>query len=277
MYWSNYTNHKISSANLDGTGGGADLDTTGATVDAPNGVAIDPAAGKIYWANFDGNKISAANLDGTGGWTDLNTTGATVNGPAFPALLQAPLGSGSPTISESIDNELSCSEGSWAADLLGAFLYRAPASLAYQWLYDDLAITGATHKTFHPTKNGSYSCRVSATNHAGFSTQTSAARKVTNRFSFGKLKLNKKKGIATLIVKLPGAGELVLKKSKYLKGAKKSLSKAGKTKLKLKPKGKTKRKLLKKGKAKVKVKVTYTPTGGSSLTKTKKVKLKKRS
>jgi hypothetical protein len=36
---------------VSGSGGG-DLTTTGATVSAPTGVTIDPAAGRIYWASF---------------------------------------------------------------------------------------------------------------------------------------------------------------------------------------------------------------------------------
>ena len=59
----------------DGTGGG-DLFTGVATVNNPQGVAVDPAAGRIYWANVGGNKISFANLNGSGGG-DLITAGAT--------------------------------------------------------------------------------------------------------------------------------------------------------------------------------------------------------
>ena len=66
----------ISYANLDGSGGD-DLDTTGATVSGPYGVAIDPAAGRIYWANGDQHTISYAKLDGSGGGGDLNISGAT--------------------------------------------------------------------------------------------------------------------------------------------------------------------------------------------------------
>ena len=40
----------ISFANLDGSGGG-DLDTTGATVNNPHGLALDPVDNTIYWAN----------------------------------------------------------------------------------------------------------------------------------------------------------------------------------------------------------------------------------
>ena len=58
---------RISFANLDGSGGGGDLNTSGATVNLPNAAAVYPAARKIYWANEGGDKISFANLDNTGG------------------------------------------------------------------------------------------------------------------------------------------------------------------------------------------------------------------
>jgi DNA-binding beta-propeller fold protein YncE len=66
VYWGNEIGNTISFANLDGSGGD-DLATTGATMDDPLGVALDPAAGRIYWANHFGDRISFANLDGSGG------------------------------------------------------------------------------------------------------------------------------------------------------------------------------------------------------------------
>ena len=85
VYWSNANpGNKISFAKLDGSGG-ADLITTGATVSNPQGVAFDPATGRIYWANDGANTISFANLNGSGGG-DLVTTGATVNQPIGVAI-----------------------------------------------------------------------------------------------------------------------------------------------------------------------------------------------
>jgi DNA-binding beta-propeller fold protein YncE len=81
IYWGNGGNETISYANLDGTGGGGQLDLTGATPAGPRGVAIDAAAGRIYWANQNNATISYANLDGTGHGGELNTTGATITKP----------------------------------------------------------------------------------------------------------------------------------------------------------------------------------------------------
>ncbi len=105
-----------------------------------------------------------------------------------------------------------------------------------------------------------------------------------NSFTIGKKKLNKKKGVATVKVTVPGAGELTLKgknlksqrPSSHGRAASKTVSAAGTVKLKIIPKGKTKKKLKKKGKAKVKAEITFTPTGGLAATQTTKAKLKKK-
>ncbi|MFI5025780.1 MAG: choice-of-anchor R domain-containing protein [Solirubrobacterales bacterium] len=98
--------------------------------------------------------------------------------------------------------------------------------------------------------------------------------KPSNLFSFGKLKLNRKKGNATLAVKVPGPGALRLS-GKGLKASKAIAPAAGTVKLKLKAAGKAKKKLKATGKAKVRAKVTFTPTGGDPATKSRAVKLKK--
>jgi hypothetical protein len=178
IYWANY--HGISYANLDGSGGG-DLETTGATVNDPSGVAIDPAAGRIYWANFLGSSISYANLDGSGEGGDLSTTGATATGAfTFPALLKAPGAAGAPTITgnSTPGSLLSCSQGSWAADLFSDFLFQAPYSYAYTWQLNGADIPGAGATSFTATRPGLYSCRVTATNQAGSTPQTSAQLQV---------------------------------------------------------------------------------------------------
>lgn len=85
IYWSNFdpvTGDTISFANLNGTGGGGDLDTIGATLDRPMGTAMDLVTGKIYWPNFEGQSISFAKLNDTGGGGELTTTGASDVAPA---------------------------------------------------------------------------------------------------------------------------------------------------------------------------------------------------
>src|SRR4029079_10081352 len=74
---------EIAWANLDGSGTGGTVDTTGATVDGPMGLTVDPCRGLIYWANWDcnnGTKICYAHIDGSGAG-DLAITGATIDAP----------------------------------------------------------------------------------------------------------------------------------------------------------------------------------------------------
>lgn len=134
--------------------------------------------GQIYWSNNNDNTIRGASLAGGGTVETLYSgSGRGVNWPNFLAVLRAPLGSGAPAISGggSPGQPLRCSRGTWAADLLGSFLYRAPQSFRYQWALDGSDIGGATLAAYTPTAPGSYTCRVTATNQAGSTAQPSAA------------------------------------------------------------------------------------------------------
>ena len=95
----------------------------------------------------------------------------------------------------------------------------------------------------------------------------------SNEFRFGKLTLNKK-GTATLAVTVPGPGSLVLK-GKGLHTATATATGAGSVQLGIKLTGKAKSRLARTGTAKVKAQTTFTPTGGSPLTQTKTLTLKK--
>jgi DNA-binding beta-propeller fold protein YncE len=177
VYWAEFffAQSSIRSAPLDGSGPTTvlyDLENS------PDGVAIDPAAGKIYWAARGTGAIRVGNLDGSGTATTLY--GATP-APSYLSLLRAPVGNGVPSISGTgeLGQQLSCSNGAWAADLLGAHLYRAPRTFAYQWHRNGADISGATDPTYTPTEPGEYSCRVTATNQAGSASQTSAPRTVS--------------------------------------------------------------------------------------------------
>jgi DNA-binding beta-propeller fold protein YncE len=82
IYWGDCNSNVISFANLDGSGHGGDLKTTGVTPDCPTGTAMDLLGGKIYWDDLGGNTISFARLNNTGGGGHLKTTGAsTPSGP----------------------------------------------------------------------------------------------------------------------------------------------------------------------------------------------------
>ena len=183
IYWGNYSSFPgtIGFAKLDGTGAGA-LDTTGANVQSPSGIAIDPVAGRIYWANSTNptGGISYANLNDSGAGGNLPTGTATVNDPAFPSLLAAPSGEAPPSISgaSTIGAPLTCSQGTWAANAPSEFFFHAPQAYTYSWQLNGVEIPGAAGATYTPAGAGSYTCRVTASNHAGAATQTSPAAQV---------------------------------------------------------------------------------------------------
>jgi hypothetical protein len=91
VYWANYLGNTISFANLDGSGGGGQLNTVGATLASPSGLAIDSATGRLYWANYGdpnnggGTKLSFAGLNGGGGG-DFHPGLAPVAGPSGPSI-----------------------------------------------------------------------------------------------------------------------------------------------------------------------------------------------
>jgi hypothetical protein len=95
----------------------------------------------------------------------------------------------------------------------------------------------------------------------------------SNHFKFGKLKLNRRKGTATLTVVVSGPGRLTLK-GKGLRRAAAAPKRAGIVKLPVRTVGRAKRRLMKTGRVRLKALVTFTPRGGAALTRPKSVTLK---
>lgn len=96
--------------------------------------------------------------------------------PPVPRLVKAPVPVAGPTVTGSSQpgSVLSCStQGAWAPDLLGAFLYRSPARYAFQWTRNGADISGAGGSEHVANVPGAYRCRVTASNAAGRDTQTS--------------------------------------------------------------------------------------------------------
>ena len=143
----------------------------------PSGPAIDPTTNKIYWTSWtSGLGIRVGNLDGTG---TVSTLFGGEGASLFAALVKAPVNTGRPAISggAKTGKELTCQNGTWAPDLLASFLFRAPASFAYQWTRNGSNIA-QTSATFTPNLAGDYTCTVTATNQAGSTSQTSSVKKV---------------------------------------------------------------------------------------------------
>ena len=290
MYWGNQGDNTISYANLDGSGGDGAIDMSGAATGLgkfPHGIAIDPGANRIYWANgvTGGTVISYTNLDGGGDGHDLSLAGATPGAPEMLALLKAPAGSGSPQISGGSMQgaTLTCAPGTtWAGDLPGAQLYRAPTTTSIEWTRDGATITGAGATTLTADAAGAYRCLDVATNAAGSTSSASAAVQVaatppSNRFRFGPLKRNLKRGTAILTVIVPGPGILRLRgKWVAVAHATRRVGAARRVRLVIGAKGKARRTLRHRGRVKLRVRVAFTPNGGTTASRTKTVGLKRR-
>jgi hypothetical protein len=272
LYYLNDDAEGVSYANLNGSGGG-NVNIAGSTFNGPYGLALDPGLGRLYWANYNNgelktNAIGFANSGGGGGG-GISPVSAVVDGPQDPLVIKSPSGTGAPTIARSTKtrSELTCSQGSWAADYAGSFVYQAPRTYAYQWALNGAAIAGATAPTLAAAKPGSYSCAVTATNQLGSANQSSAPINV----KAAKVKLTTKKkakakpgGVATFKVKGVNQGDL---KSKNAKVCVKVPNKA-KADLKAKPKCKALGKVKGGGKdsAKLRIKVGENAAGTYAVT-----------
>jgi hypothetical protein len=103
VYWADFHDNTIAFANLDGSGSGT-LDTTGATINQPEGLVLDPASRRLYWINDEratnSSRVSYVNLDGSGGGGDVpgseNASGplrfTIANGVAYWSTFFAPPG-----------------------------------------------------------------------------------------------------------------------------------------------------------------------------------------
>jgi hypothetical protein len=126
----------------------------------------------VYWTN----QVSVGSIGRAGptGNTTLTTPGLTPTAPAYPSLLYPPQASGTASVTGKGQPgaQLTCS-ATWAPNLLGSFLYRAPQTIAYQWQRDGVDVAGAHSATLDAPSNGTYACRVTAANAAGSAVQTS--------------------------------------------------------------------------------------------------------
>jgi hypothetical protein len=182
IYWTNFSDalHPISFANLNDTGGGGNLNVGGAQGFAV-GLAIDPTGRKVYWTEHSG-AIFFTKLNDTGGGGQINTSGASSPmEPGQPALLKKPLATAKPVLSggSRVGSKLSCSQGKWAPDLIGSFLYQRPVRFSYKFSRNGKPIGGASTQNSYTTRHpGTYTCTVTAINHAGGTNKTSTTHTV---------------------------------------------------------------------------------------------------
>lgn len=249
VYWLDENAERVSFASLAG-GGGGDVNSSGAALNEPYGLALDPTLGRLYWGNYGGGETRTGAIGFTGvsgGGGGINIASAPVAGPQDPVVVKSPIGSGAPTVARNanVRSALSCSTGTWGADYPGSFVYQAPRTYTYQWIRNGAVVAGATASTLTAKSAGSYACTVTAANQAGSAAQTSAA--VTVKASKVKLTTKKKASadagdLVTFKVKAVNQGDLKAKSSKLcvkLPGAAKDDLKAPKCKkLGLKGRGK---------------------------------------
>lgn len=197
LYWINASTKKLSFANLTG-GGGGDVGLTGATYNQPYGLALDPTIGQLYWGNYGlaKERTGAIGFVGTGGsgGGGISPLTAPVNGVQDPVIIKSPSGTAAPQVTRSKKSRSSllCSNGGWAADFAGSFVYQSPHTFAFQWTRNGKAVTGATAATLEAKSAGKYACLVTVTNPAGSASQTSAALNETA----AKVKLTVQKKVA---------------------------------------------------------------------------------
>jgi DNA-binding beta-propeller fold protein YncE len=98
---------------------------------------------------------------------------------------------------------------------------------------------------------------------------------VRNLFGFGAIKLDRRRGTATLAVEVPGPGNLRVR-GKQIKSVGMHPGAAGTVSLAIRPRSKARRRLNREGAARVRVGVTYMPTDGGPNTRFKRIKLRKR-
>jgi hypothetical protein len=342
IFWGNFKGEeKISYANLDGTGGGGNLETATVTTPGPAvalavdpgadrlywmhepglvppilsyvdlatggggdvpigtvagetvwGMAIDPAGGKAYWANYE-TKASepaihvAALGSGTAGM--IETGLAPVETAQDPIVQLAPSGVTPPQISggHQTGSTLSCTQGTWAADEAGSYVYRAPDAYSYAWTLNGAPVTGATSERLIATTAGSYACRVTASDQAGSATQTSGSVQVSAPpatvvppatravLKLTSVKLNRKKGTATLGVNVSGAGRLVLT-GRGIAKVDRVVKRSGTVRLLVRPTAAKLKALRVNGRLKVTLKVRFLPaTGPAPPTRTKSILLRR--
>ena len=96
----------------------------------------------------------------------------------------------------------------------------------------------------------------------------------SNKFSFGKVKRNKRNGTAKLTVIVPGPGELGLARTNRVRRASEDADAAGEARLRIRARGKALERLELTGTVRVRARVTYTPTGGEPNTKSKRLRLR---
>lgn len=154
-----------------------------------------------------------------------------------------------------------------------AFLPGAPDAATHISPPDAAVVDVTVPKNAKP---GLYEVTLTATTPQGGTVSRVAKVRVSKpALGLGGVKLNRAKGIATLSVRIPGAGTVTAAGkgiAKVKKSAKKAKSQKA-VKLTIRAKGKAKKQLAEEGTVKVGAKITFKPLSGAPVTKTKRITL----
>jgi hypothetical protein len=255
------------------------------------GITVD--ASHIYWANGDiPEAIGRANLDGSGvdqrfiDHAEVPTSVAVDSLPdasptaisCLPASVTLPAAVRCRATVTDTAAAPSAPTGTIAFGTDGAGTFTGAgkcALVATSGSQATCAVTYMASQAGGRTLTASY---VGDNAHAGSAASTLlAVAKPSNAFTLAGPKLNRQKGTATVIAKVPGRGKLRVT-GDGIEKQRKRVRRSGRVKLAIEPKGAAKRKLGRTGSAKVKPKFTYRPRGGDpkTLRMTLTVKLNQR-
>lgn len=281
LYWTNRgASPSISRANLDGTSVKDDFIPT---PNHPLGLAVDGS--HIYWAN-EIETIGRANLDGSG-----VTQGFALVGGEPDWLATDPFQLTTSTALTCAPARLSLPASTTCTATVSAVSAPPkPLSGSISFTTDTGTFSPPSSCTLVPSGPAQATCRLSylpaavgnpvlsATYggdlyYAGSATTTALRANPSNTFSVVKRKLNKRKGTATLVAKIPGPGRLVLSGKGIQRRNEKAVG-AGRVKLVVKPLPRVATKLRRNGKAQLRERLAYTPSGGDPSSRTLKLTLK---
>jgi hypothetical protein len=308
IYWASRGGNMIRRANLDGTGV-VDI----APASQPCGVAVDDNF--VYWANFNGGAgttIGRANLDGAGpvqnyitGADDpcgvavdstyvywANTSPGTIGRApkANPAAAdQNFITGGTNTCGVAVNAthifwaNAFVIDGIGRATLAGGDVNQTayPADKPCGVAVDSTHVYWASRGTNTLARVGidgsglNSSLLPVAPNTCGIALDT-AAKTFKIGIGKGKLRRNRKRGIAFLPVTVDGAGTVSLARGGGLRPASEQAAAPGTVELLLKPLKGTKGKLKQRGKAKVTATITFSPLGGVAVTESVKLSLQQK-
>jgi hypothetical protein len=143
----------------------------------------------------------------------------------------------------------------------------------YAWQTDD-GTSGSGPVISHLFAPGPHSATLTVTNNCGGARSAKTSFEVAPGIKLGKVKLNRRRGTATLRVNALGPGSLTLS-GKGLRRKVTHLTNAGTVSLTLRPTGRARRALAKRGKAKVRAAVSLLPPGGETASACKAVVLRR--